>query len=205
MVASKAEAFRESLGSVLDRVSPHPRMVTVIDPKKRAGAERSLMGDDVTFSGAAAVHFVSDSRRRHLGAANENDARARAWEFAGIDGSLYPVCLYLEDRYRFVRSFELRDPAYVLEQNADVVQMTFPSAFSHLPDGELRGGGAVRWRQRPSGFSTAPFLIRPWYAKAFPWPDSTDDLETGIRGSIPNAAFGAWGNGDPWTIEIPSV
>lgn len=198
LLATKNDRFQDALTNVLGRIKPGPEFVTVIDPGKRAKAEKSLTAGELSFEQATGVVFDSGTRRRHLGKPNENDARARAW--AAVAESSYPVVLYFEDRYRFVRSLDLRDPGYVLEQEQYLAQISFRLLGTDEPAGELRGGGVVRWRLRESGFSTAPFLVRPWVAKAFPWPDSPDELETGLRGALPDVRFGSWGNGDPWVV-----
>lgn len=196
LYATENERFQDAVRNVIRQVRPSPTIVTIIDPRKHAGSEETIASNVFSFEEATGVFFVDGPRRRR---STPNDARALAW--SAIATSPLPNVLYMEDRFRFTRAIDLRDVAHVLERETYLGQMAFTSARSKEPAGDLMGSGAIRWRLREAYFSLAPSLIRPWVARSFPWPGSVDELETGLRASLPNVRFASWGMGDAWVVE----
>lgn len=201
IVASDRDRFRVALASFLRKVDPQPTMVHVVDPGKKAKAEKSLAAGEIEFGQATGVVFDS-VRRDRLRKPTANDATAAAWRAIGAVS--LPFAVYLEDGYEFHRRVDLRDVGHVLHSEPTLAQMAFVVDGDRQGETFLRGSGGVAWRLHgpQATFRLAPSLIPRWVARNFPWPDSADELAYKMRLAIPATGFGSWGVGDPWVRRV---
>lgn len=210
-----------TLEAFFAKVTPEPTDVVIVDDSADADYQRYLyaIADDLSGTVDAGVSVLCHSERQGF-CRTVNDGWARAGDLAGRRESV-PWVYWLEDDFVHLRGTDLREIAFVMDREPNLVQMALyrnPVNPDEIKAGgymnlrpetyERRGDGSTRWWEHRNFWTTNPSLFRTSFARSHRWLDDADERfcegKFGIRlmARDDRVRFGVWGAGDVWVEHI---
>lgn len=211
--SGRRDCFERTLQTFMQRVRPRPTAVYIYDDGFRTKARRYVADGFLDDLGATTIEV--DGKRRRVGFC---EATAACWKAAASEVSI-GWFFHLEDDFEILRSVDLTDLAHVLSLERQVAQMALMRDAvndvekaagglyeSRRDEYERRGTGSPNaWLEHRSYFTTNPALMRTSLARSFEWPTEKHCegvYDHGLRRSLPDLTYGAWGVGTPWVRHI---
>ncbi len=212
--------LERTLASYAQHLSPAPSAVYAYDDGETTPlAALYLPAAQEAWGGA---DWRSESSPVRLG---QCAAQARCWQAASA--SEFEWAFHIEDDSVLLRPTDLRDLAAVLDAEPTLAQM----ALVRCPWGhEIEYGGYIsqtpghyerretiiesgaqgcyrhlEWISTVRNWAHAPALFRTSLTREFPFPaEAGCETTIGpmIRARYPDAVFGLWGAGEPWSAHI---